>query len=65
MKNQRTKEDSFQRDQHPEVGISLRPSSQKLGSEKTSDMVTGVQEKISYCSPQTSLGREMEARSTS
>ena len=36
IENQGTMEDRSQNDPHPEVGVSLSPSSQDLGSEETS-----------------------------
>ena len=54
-------------DLFPEVEISASCNSNSTNSDpkETSYMVTGVQEKIPYCSPGTSSGKQKKERSTS
>ena len=77
--NQGTNEDDSQSDPHPEAGIfgnpTMRNSGQKdrhdmvtgatkqIGNRR--DMVTGVHEEVTYCSPSTSSGKQKKNRSTS
>ena len=56
-KNQVKNEDDSQSNPHPEVFNS--------GRGDRHDMVTGVHEKVTYCSPSTSSGKQKKNRSTS
>ena len=79
VENQGTKEDDFQSDPHPEAGIFCGQITQNSDLEECFDMVTGVtgdirhfrdmvtavQEEITYCSFRISSGKQKKARSTS
>ena len=56
--NQGTSEDDSQSDPHPEAG-------RERESTEAHDMVTGVHEEVTYCSPSTSSGKQKKNRSTS
>ena len=76
---QGTNEDDSQNDPHPEPGIFNNQTTQNPGSEDSHDMAArateqigderdmlrGVHEKVTYCSPSLSLGRQKKNRSTS
>ena len=71
--NQGTNEDDSQSDLHPEPGLlnSGRDArhDMAMGVQRDSvmghDMVTGVHEEVTYCSPSTSLGKQKKNHSTS
>ena len=71
--NQGTNEDDSQSDPHPEGGLltSGREDRHDMavgvqrGSAYDQDMVTGVHEEVTYCSPSTSSGKQRKNRSTS
>ena len=56
--NQGTNEDDSQSDLHPEAGIFCSQTTQNSGSEDGHDMVTGIHEEVTYCSPSTSSGKK-------
>ena len=60
-----TNEDNSQSDLHPEGGIFIEQTTQNSGPENRHDMVTGVHEEVTYCSPGTSSGKQKRNRSTS
>ena len=76
--NQGTNEDDSQSDPHPEAGVfrnqTMRNSCQKNRRDMVTgvqrerfcgrDMVTGVHDKVTYCSPSTSSGKQKKNRST-
>ena len=49
--SQRTNEDDSQSEPHPEAGILNNQMTQNFGPEDGHDMVTGVHEEVTYCSP--------------
>ena len=57
-KNQGTNEDDLQSDPHPEPGVFCSQTTQNSGPEDDHDMVTGVHEEVTYCSPSTSSGKQ-------
>ena len=77
--NQGTNEDDFQSDPQPEAGIFGNQTMPNSGQEDQRDMVTGVpreslgqrdmvrgaHEEVTYCSPNTSSGKQKKNRSTS
>ena len=63
--NQGTNEDDSQSDLHPGAGIFGNRTMRNSGQENQHDMVTGVHEEVTYCSPSTSSGKQKEKRSTS
>ena len=67
VENQEPSRDCSQNDHYPEVEFcTCRASSlTESNQEKTSHMVKGVGEEITYCAPETSLGKQKKARSTS
>ena len=73
--NQGTNEDDTQSDFHPEAGLltsgredrhdlAMRVQRERESSDGL-DMVTGVHEEVTYCSPSTSSGKQKKNRSTS
>ena len=66
MENQDPNEDRSQDDHHPRVGPSvyLFRHSNDSDSDGAPHMVTGIQERIPYCAPGSSSGRQQEALST-
>ena len=70
---QRTNEDDSQSDPHPEAGLPTSGREDRhdmaTGVQRESavgqDMVTGVHEEVTYCSPSTSSGKQKKNRSTS
>ena len=78
VENQGTNEDDYQSDHHSEAGIFRSQTTQNSGPELGHDvvtgvqveiryrphMLTGVQENIPYCSPETSLRKQKKTRST-
>ena len=54
-------------DSYPDVDFNVRPVGTSADSDwkKTSHMVTGGQREVHFCSPGTSSGKQMKARSTS
>ena len=63
--NQGTNEEDSQGDTHHEKSIFRSQTRQKSGPEVGQDMVTGVHEEVTHCSPSTSLGKQKKNRSTS
>ena len=63
--SQGTNEDDSQSDLHPKAGIFNNQMTQNSGPEDRHDMVTGVHEEVTYCSPSTSSGKQKKNRSTS
>ena len=63
--SQGTNEGDFQRDPYPEAGIFPNQTRQNSDPEDGHDMVTGVLEGVTYCSPSTSSGKQKKIRSTS
>ena len=71
--NQGTNEDDSQSDPHPEADLftSGRGDRHEMAtgvqreSARGQDMVTGVHEEVTYCSPSTSSGKQKKNRSTS
>ena len=64
--NQRTNEEKSQSDPHPEAGLFQSQTTQNSGPEDGQDMVTGVHEEVTYCSPSTVSGKQKKKnRSTS
>ena len=71
--NQGTNEDDSQSDPQPEAGLLTSGREDRhdmrTGVQRESagghDMVTGVHEEVTYCSPSTSSGKEKKNRSTS
>ena len=77
--NHGTNEDDFQSDPHTEAGIFHNQTTRNPGPEDGHDtvtecseeirhrldMVTGVLEEVTYCSPKTSSGKQKKNRSTS
>ena len=76
--SQGTNEDDSQNDPHPEAGLFHSQMTQNSGPEVGHDMVTGateqignrhdmtgVHEEVTYCSPNTSSGKQKNNRSTS
>ena len=77
-KNQRTNEDGFQNDPHPEAGPFHGQTTRNVSLEGDHDMVTGateqignchdmtgIHEEVTYCSPSTFSGKQKKNRSTS
>ena len=56
--SQGTNEDDSQSDPHPEVGIFHNQTMQNSGPRDGHDMVTGVHEEFTYCSPSTYSGKQ-------
>ena len=63
--NQGTDEDNSQSVPHPEARIFRSQATQNSSPEVSHDMVTGVHEGFTYCSPSTSSGKQKKNRSTS
>ena len=63
--NQGTNKDDSQSDPHPETGIFGNQPMRKSGQKDRREMVTGVHEEVTYCSPSTSSGQQKKKRSTS
>ena len=63
--SQGTNEDDSQSDPQPEVGIFHNRTTQSSGPEDRHDVVTGVHEEDTYCSPSTSSGKQKKNQSTS
>ena len=63
--SQETNEDDTQSDPHPEAVIFRSYTIQNSGPEIGHDMVTGVHEEVTYCSPSLSSGKQKKNRSTS
>ena len=63
--NPGTNEDDSQRDTHPEAGLLQSHTTRHSGPEVGHDMVTGVYDEVTYCSPSTSSGKQENNRSTS
>ena len=59
-----TNEDDSQSDLHPEAGIFNNQTTQNSDPEDRHDMVTGLYEEVTYCSPSTSSGKQKKNRST-
>ena len=62
--NQGTNEDASQGNAHPEAGLFNNQTTQNSGQEDRHDMVTGVHEEVTYCSPSTFSGKQKKNRST-
>ena len=56
--SQGTNEDDSQSDPHPETGSFHNQMTENSGREDGHDMVTGVHEEATYCSPRTSSGKQ-------
>ena len=56
-------EDDSQSDLHPEVGIFNNQTTQKSGPGDGHDMVTGVHQEVTNCSPTTSSGKQKKDHS--
>ena len=63
--SQGTNEDVSQSDLHPQAGIFRNQATQNSGPEDDHDMVTGVHEEVTYCSPSTTSGEQKKNRSAS
>ena len=63
--NRGTYEDDSQSVPHPEATIFRSQTTLNSGSEDGQDMVRGAQEKVIYCSPSTSSGKQKKNHSTS
>ena len=63
--SQGTNEEDSQSDPQPEVGNFHNRTTQSSGPEERHDIVTGVHEEDTYCSPSTSPGKQKKSRSTS
>ena len=63
--NQGTNEDDSQSDPHPEAGIFSNQAMRNSGQKDRRDMVTGVYEEVTYCSPSTFSGKQKKNHSTS
>ena len=64
--NQETNEDDdSQSDPHPEAGIFHNQTTRNSGPEEGHHIVTGIDEEVSSCSPNTSSGKQKNNRSTS
>ena len=63
--NQRTNQDDFQIDLHPEVSVSQSLNTRSTGSDDDLELVTGVPEEITCCSSVTSSGKQNKTRSAS
>ena len=63
--SQGTNEDESQSNPHPEAGIFNNQMTQSSGPEDGHDMVTGVHEEVTYCSPSISSRKKKKNRSTS
>ena len=63
--NQGINEDDSQSNLHPETGLLNNQMTQNAGPEDSQDMVTGVHEEVTYCSPSTSSGKRKKNHSTS
>ena len=60
-----TTEDDFQSDTHPEAGIFHNQTTGNSDAGDDHDMVTGVHEEVTYCSPSTSSEKQKKKRPTS
>ena len=63
--NQGTNEDDSQSDPQPDAGIFRSQTTQNSGTEFRHDMLTGVREGFTYCSPSTSPAKQEKNRSIS
>ena len=63
--SQGTNECDSHNDPHPEAGIFHNQLTQNSGPEEGHDMVKGVHEEVTYCSPSTTSGKKKKNRSTS
>ena len=63
--SQRTNDNDSQSDPHPEAGIFHNQTTQNSGPEDGHDMVTGVHEEVTYCSPNTYSRKQKKNSSTS
>ena len=62
--SQETNEDDSQSDSYPEAGTFHNQATRNSGAEDGHDMVTGVHEEITHCSPSTTSGKQKNNRST-
>ena len=63
--NQGTNGDDSQSNPHPEVGLFNNQMTQNSDQEDRHDMVTGVHEEVTYCSPSASSGKQKKNHSSS
>ena len=63
--NQGTNEDDSQSDPHPGAGFFHNQTTPNSGPEDGRDMVTGVHDEVTFCSPSTSSGKQKKNLSTS
>ena len=63
--SQGSNEDESQSDSHPEAGIFHNKTTQSSVIEDRHDMMTGVHQDVTYCSPNTSSGKQKKNPSTS
>ena len=62
---QATKKDDSQSDPHPQATVSQKQTTRNFGPDDDYGMVTGVQGEVTYCSFETSSGKQEEYRSAS
>ena len=63
--NQGTNEDNSQSDPHAEASVSQSQTTRNFGPDNDYDMVTGVHEEVTYCSPSKSSRQQKKNRSAS